>query len=150
MQGDAAPRGFTLVEALIVTLALGVGASLGIEAWRRHAETRELTGAAAAVRGVLGRARMLGVARRRVVKVTADGRGDLVVLDGRNLEAGRVPTRRDGPFRLDSVRIRPRTLRFNARGQAAPGSVYLYRGGRGVRLVSNFLGRVRQEWLVLR
>jgi hypothetical protein len=52
---------------------------------------------------------------------------------------------RSGDVALDSIRLRPATLRFNARGQAAPGSVYLYRRDRGVRLVSNFLGRIRQE-----
>jgi hypothetical protein len=46
---------------------------------------------------------------------------------------------------VDSLRVRPATLRFNARGQAAPGSVYLYRGRRSIRIVCNFLGRLRIE-----
>lgn len=46
---------------------------------------------------------------------------------------------------VDSVLLRPATFRFNARGQAAPGSVYLFRGDRSVRIVCNFLGRLRVE-----
>ena len=44
---------------------------------------------------------------------------------------------------LDSARLRPSLLRFNARGHGSPGSLYLYRGRRGIRVVSNFVGRVR-------
>ncbi|MFW6193741.1 MAG: hypothetical protein ACOC83_09675, partial [Gemmatimonadota bacterium] len=54
-----------------------------------------------------------------------------------------------GTFDLDSARLRPSVLRFNARGQASPGSLYLYRKRRGVRVVSNFIGRVRVERFAL-
>jgi len=51
----------------------------------------------------------------------------------------------DSPLGVDSARLRPSVMRFNARGQAAPGSLYLYRGRRVVRIVCNFLGRLRVE-----
>jgi hypothetical protein len=46
---------------------------------------------------------------------------------------------------LDSVRIRPATIRFNARGHGSAGSIYLYKGHRGIRVVSNFVGRIRRH-----
>lgn len=149
MAGGRTDRGFTLVEALIVMFFLGMTLVLAMGTWRSHAELNELLGAASATRSGLARARMLGVFRRQVVSVRVDDGGDLVIRDASGVEVDRVPTGRGGPFGLDSLRLRPATLRFNPRGQAAPGSVYLYRGRRGVRLVSNFVGRVREERLTL-
>jgi hypothetical protein len=79
------------------------------------------------------------------VRILADR--SLGLLDPRDTVLARIRIAGDGLLALDSVRLRPSTLRFNPRGQAAPGSLYLYRGRRGVRLVSNFLGRVRREEL---
>ena len=87
---------------------------------------------------------MLAITRRGVVRIRTRGRGELTLTapDGRLVSRTNLL---DGPFRVDSVRLRPSTLRYNSRGQAGPGSLYLYRGRRGVRIVSNFLGRLRIE-----
>lgn len=79
------------------------------------------------------------------MRVRLDPGGSLVALDARGRIVAATPLRDAGLLGVDSVRLRPATLRFNARGQAGPGSLYLYRGGRGVRLVVNFIGRVRRE-----
>jgi hypothetical protein len=68
---------------------------------------------------------------------------ELIDPSGRRL--ARVPVGPGSDLQMDSIRVRPPTLRFNSRGQAAPGSIYLYLGVRTVRIVSNFLGRLRVE-----
>lgn len=95
----------------------------------------------------LSRARMLAVARRQTLRVRISASGSLVLLDPDGERLDEVALQGDGLWTLDSLRLRPATLRFNSRGQAAPGSLYLYRGRRSVRLVSNFVGRIRQESL---
>lgn len=92
----------------------------------------------------LNRARMSAVARRATLSVRVSGRGELLLLapDGSRISSTQLTG--DGLVRLDSIRLRPSTLRYNARGQASAGSLYLYKGRRGVRLVSNFVGRVRR------
>jgi len=97
------------------------------------------------VRNHLALARSLAIARREKIRVRRDESGDLVLLtlSGERVVAAAVGPSADVP--VDSLRVRPSTLRFNARGQAAPGSVYLYRGDRVERIVSNFLGRLRVE-----
>jgi hypothetical protein len=101
--------------------------------------------ASRSVRNQLVLARSLSVARRERIRIRLDPEGDLVLLDDSGRRLARATVGLDGDLRVDSVRVRPATLRFNPRGQAAPGSVYLYRGNRIVRIVSNFLGRLRVE-----
>ncbi len=137
--------GFSLPELLLVLALLGVTAMAGIAAWRAYAESRALEGAGRVVRGALDAGRLAGVARRSVVRLRLEEDARLVLYDEDDGEIRGWALGRAGPFRMDSVRLRPRTLRFNARGQAAPGSVYLYRGRGAIRLVINFLGRVREE-----
>lgn len=140
--------GASLVELLAALAVVAIATAAGVEGYRRLASAAALHGAADAVRGQLGLARARAVMRRETVRVTlADG--DLVVLDASDRVVSRTPLGRGGPLALDSARVRPATIRFNERGQGAPGSVYLYRGRRGVRLVSNFLGRVRRESFAL-
>lgn len=127
--------------ALAVIAIVAVAAVSG---WRDLRERIALDRAESACRGRLAQARMLAIARRGVVRIRVSPAGRLTLED----PGGRVVSRTDllsGPFRVDSVRLRPATLRFNSRGQAGPGSLYLYRGRRGVRIVSNFLGRLRIE-----
>lgn len=136
--------GFTLAELLVVlllaSLLLGLSAG-GIRSWRR---ATVLDRAGAAVRGTLARARMLATARGEVVRVrlAADGRLRLLAVDGSVLWTLAL---REPPLALDSVRLRPPWMRFNALGMAAPGSVHLYLDGRRIRVVCNFIGRVRIE-----
>lgn len=137
--------GFSLLELLLVLALLGVTTMAGIAAWRAHAGARALDGAGRVVRGALDAGRLAGVARRSVVRLRLEEGARLVLYDQDDGEIREWTLGRSGPFRMDSVRLRPRTLRFNARGQAAPGSVYLYRGRGAIRLVINFVGRVREE-----
>lgn len=140
----AVHAGAGLVELLIALSLVAIVTAAGVEGHRRLSAAAALHGAADAARGQLGLARARAVMRRETVRVRVSAEGDLVVLDPGDRVVSRLPLGR-GPLALDSIRVRPATLRFNERGQAAPGSVYLYRGRRGVRLVSNFLGRVRRE-----
>lgn len=142
MKGDG---GFTLPHLLAAVALAAVAAGVAVAAGARAIEALSLHRSADLARGHLARARLLAVARRETVRVRAGPDGTLLLLDGSDGLLAATPVQGQGLLRLDSVSVRPATLRFNARGQAAPGSVYLYRGSRGVRLVCNFLGRVRRE-----
>lgn len=141
--------GFTLPELLLALALLGGAWALGLAVWRAHADGDALRGASRAVRGALDAGRLTAVARREVLRLRLSEGGRLVLYDGGDRELRGWDVGPRGPFRTDSIRLRPRTLRFNSRGQAAPGSVYLYRGRGGVRLVVNFVGRVREERFTL-
>ncbi|MEJ2311679.1 MAG: hypothetical protein P8Y10_05800 [Gemmatimonadales bacterium] len=139
--------GFTLLRLLVATSLLGLALTGSISSLRSMAASAELAGASRVVRGHLVHARTVAVARREVVELTLTPTGDLLLVDSRDSVVRRTPLLGVDGFRLDSASLRPATLRFNARGQAAPGSVYLYGGRFGVRLVMNFVGRVREEKL---
>lgn len=135
----------TLPEILIVLVVIGTIAMLGASGFRSFREAVALAGAVEDVSGRLTLARRLAVTRRERIRVRLD-RGALVLYSAG--DSVLYATRLAGPGApLDSVRLRPATLGFNARGQASPGSVYLYRGSRGVRIVINFLGRLRRQRL---
>lgn len=143
-RAPATGRGATLLEVLVAVVLLALVVATGAEGLRRYRDAVSLDRAVAAARGRLAQARMLGVARRGVVKLRITPGGVLELRDPDGVPAGATPLLSDA-FGLDSVRLRPSVLRFNARGMAGPGSLYLYRGDRGVRIVSNFLGRLRTE-----
>jgi prepilin-type N-terminal cleavage/methylation domain-containing protein len=136
--------GFSLLELLVATVLLTVAMAVGAEGLRRYRDAAALDRAAEAVRSRLAEARMLGVRHRAVVRLRITPAGALELRDPEGELVGATPLV-GGVFDLDSARLRPSVLRFNARGQASPGSLYLYRKGRGVRVVSNFVGRVRME-----
>jgi len=138
-------RGVTLPEILITLTILATVAAMSVSGFRA---LRAAASARAATRSVLNHlalARSMAVARRERVRVRLDARGDLILLDDSDRRLAGASVGPEGDLRVDSLRVRPSTLRFNARGQAAPGSVYLYRGKRVIRIVSNFLGRLRVE-----
>jgi prepilin-type N-terminal cleavage/methylation domain-containing protein len=139
------PAGVTLPELLITLTVIGALTALGASGLRNLRDATSMRAATWSVRNHLALARSLAIARREKIRIRQDESGDLVLLtpSGERVAAASVGPSSDVP--VDSLRVRPATLRFNSRGQAAPGSVYLYRGDRVVRVVSNFLGRLRIE-----
>lgn len=136
--------GFTLLELVIVIAVAGVTLAAAQPAVGSLRDARALRSASDVVRHQLGLARRSAVHGREplLFRRSAD-RLVLETIDG-DVRSAVALTGADG-LPVDSVRLRPATFRFNARGQAAPGSVYLYRGRRSIRIVCNFLGRVRVE-----
>ncbi len=142
--GRKRPTGFTIPELLIVLVLAGTIAAFGFSGFAGLREAETLRSATRVVRQQLSLGRRAAVSRRETVRFRKIG--DQLVLqasDGSTLKSIAL----SGVDRLpvDSVLLRPATFRFNARGQAAPGSVYLFRGDRSVRIVCNFLGRLRVE-----
>lgn len=141
----ARPRsGYSLVEIVIV---LGILAVLGAAALPATSALDQwaLSRAARLVTAQMIEGRLLAVARRDRIRLRVVAPGTLETVDG----AGAVIDRRvlagPSPGLVDSVRIRPSAIRYNPRGHGAAGSVYLFRNGRGVRVISNFLGRIRRH-----
>lgn len=135
--------GVTLPEVLIVLVVVGTLGTFATTGFRSFRDASLMSSAVEDVNGRVVLARRLAVTRRERVRLRfRDGVLTLHTARDSVLQSLRLT----GPGAiLDSVRLRPSTLGFNARGQASPGSIYLYRGPRGVRLVINFLGRVRRE-----
>jgi prepilin-type N-terminal cleavage/methylation domain-containing protein len=137
------PAGVTLPELLITLTVIGTLTTLGASGFRNLRDATSMRAATWSVRNHLVLARSLAIARREKIRIRQSGDLVLLTLSGERVAAASVGPSSDVP--VDSLRVRPSTLRFNSRGQAAPGSVYLYRGDRVVRVVSNFLGRLRIE-----
>lgn len=138
-------RGATLPELLIAMVILATLLAMGASGFRTLRSAVSMQAATRSVRNHLALARALAVTRRERIRVRLDAGGDVVLLDDSDRRLAGASVGLDGDVRVDSVRLRPATMRFNARGQAAPGSAYLYRGDRVVRIVCNFLGRLRVE-----
>lgn len=136
--------GFSLLEVAVALAIAGLAATFVIP--REPLDRFSLTRAARVAESQLGLARLHAIASHAPTEVTLDGTKLTVSLRGGRL-LSRVDLGRHGLGRLDSAQLRPGVLRFNARGHGSPGSVYLYRGRHGLRLVSNFVGRVRAETL---
>ena len=141
----SAAAGVTLPELLITLTILGTLTALGASGFRSLRDATSMRAATWSVRNHLALARSLAIARREKILVRPGPSGDLVLLTASGERVAGIGVGPAGDVPVDSLRVRPATLRFNARGQAAPGSVYLYRGDRVVRIVSNFLGRLRVE-----
>jgi type II secretory pathway pseudopilin PulG len=148
-RGQAQPlkstRGATLIELLTFLTIVATLTALGLTGLRGFREASAIQAATRSARNHLVLARSMALARRETMRVRVDGSGDLVIVAPSDELLSSASVGPSDELALDSLRIRPSTLRFNSRGQAAPGSVYLYRGDRVVRIVSNFLGRLRIE-----
>lgn len=134
--------GWTLIELVVVIALIGVAVALSAP-WRAL-DAIGLSRVARVAEVELARARLHAATRRVPVRVTLAGTR-LVIRDANGRTVARTDLAGPGLRGLDSIRLRPATLRYNARGQASAGSLYLFRAGRGVRLVSNFVGRVRRQ-----
>lgn len=130
------------MEVAVALAITGLAATFIIS--REPLDRFSLTRAARVAESQLTLARLHAVATHAPTAVTLAGTRLEVSRRGGSL-LSRVDVGRHAFGRLDSVRLRPSTLRFNARGHGSAGSVYLYRGERGIRLVSNFVGHVRAE-----
>ena len=137
-------NGFTLLEMLVVLALVGIALGVALPAITELRDARSLLAATQVVTHQLGLARRSAVIGRETVRFRRSA--DRLILETSSGEV-RSFILLNGADRLpvDSVQLRPSTFRFNARGQAAPGSVYLFRGSRSVRIVCNFLGRIRVE-----
>lgn len=138
--------GMTLIEMLTALVVLSTAAAIGWSGLRRYRSAAALGGAAVAVSRHIALGRTLAVSRRETIRLQA-GPHDLVLLAPDGGRLARLEVGKDTELPVDSIRVRPATIRFNARGHAGAGSVYLWLDGRGVRLVCNFLGRVRREFI---
>jgi len=139
-----AARGFTLVEAALVLTALSILALLSLP----HLDALDQWSIARAARLTerhLSGARLNALAHRRPLEVRLAGGRVLETVDRAGHVVARLDLRESGLRPLDSVRVRPSRIRYNARGHGSAGSVYLYRGHRGERVVSNFIGRIRRH-----
>lgn len=140
--------GFTLVELLVVLAVFAVVFAVGAGALRDLRRQLGLEAAARTGRAALVRARMEAIFRGATVRVRREGeRPPELVLRDDGAAIGRFVLGHRSGAGLDSAVLRRSTLSFNDRGQAAPGSLYLYQGDRAIRLVVNFVGRVRRERL---
>lgn len=137
-------RGHSLVGLLAALSLAGVLSAMAAAGLRDHGPSAALRARGSAAVAFLARARLEAVGRREVVRLRVRPPGRLVLYDARDVPVARLSLVEPGTG-LDSVRLAPRTLRFNPRGQASPGSLYLFRAGRGVRVVCNFVGRLRVE-----
>ena len=145
MRTESSASGFTLLELAIVLALAALLTAVAFSGFRSFADSAAIAGAARSVREHVIRARSTAIYRRERVRLRQSPTADLTLRDDRDSVLATLSLARTGPFAIDSVRIRPATLRFNSRGQAAPGSIYLYRAKKGVRVVVNFLGRVRVQ-----
>lgn len=147
MPRESPAAGFTLVELLVVLALVALVFVLSAGALWEFRRQAGLESAVRSGRAALVRARMEAVFRGATVRVRRERRRppELVLRDGGERAIARFVLGPRSGAGLDSAVLRRSTLSFNDRGQAAPGSLYLYQGDRGVRLVVNFIGRVRRE-----
>ncbi len=138
--------GMTLIELLIVLLLLSTVSAIGWHSLRRFRDAAALQEAANAVTRILNLGRAAAISRRETIGLRVGG-GELLLISGDGAVIARLEIGPGAELPVDSVRVRPATIRFNSRGHAGAGSVYLWRRGVTVRLVCNFLGRVRREVL---
>ncbi len=157
------PRGFTLIEAMLVIAVLAILLTAGLPSFASLIDRQRLRGAAADVHAALLLARAEAMRRGTAVSVafagTADGswchalsdqgpcdclRPAVCTLGGESVRA----VLGDGfrGVRLSAAFATPQSATFHpARGTASPGTVWLSlgRGDDEIRVVVSSLGRIR-------
>jgi len=136
--------GVTLIELSIAVAILGILLVLAVPATSVLDEW-SLARAARLAEGTLTSARLTAIAHRRKLLVRARPGGVLETVDPAGAVLARLDLAASGVRAIDSVRLRPAAVRYNPRGHGSAGSIYLYRGRRGIRVVSNFVGRIRRH-----
>lgn len=136
--------GYTLIELAIAIALLGLLLALALPSISVLDEW-SLARAARLTEGHLTSARLTAIAHRRGLLVRATSAGVLETVDRAGVVVARLDLTASGMRAIDSVRVRPSAVRYNPRGHGSAGSIYLYRGRRGVRVVSNFVGRIRRH-----
>lgn len=139
---DAA--GVTLAEILLALALLGILAAAAAHG-SGAIDALSLHRSADLAHGHLVRARLEALARREKVAVWSRGPGRLLLVGAAGRTLAEVDLGGEGLLALDSLRLRPSVIRYNPRGHGSAGTVTLYRGHRGIRLVVNFVGRVRRH-----
>jgi len=132
--------GFSLIELAVAVTLVGIALAAAAISWDLI-DRWSLIRATRLAESHLSRARLHALASRRKTEVRSNGKW-LELWEPSGTLIARIDLGA-GSGLADSIRLRPSILRFNSRGQGSPGSLYLYRGRRGMRVVSNFLGRVR-------
>ncbi|MCG8466946.1 MAG: GspH/FimT family pseudopilin [Gemmatimonadetes bacterium] len=132
-------RGFGSIELLIAIALIGLLLATTVS-WE-PIDRWSLARATRLAETELRRARSVALSEHRRIDVRADD-GWLELSAPGSGPIGRIQLAGPGGL-ADSIRLRPRVLRFNGRGQGSAGSLFIYRGSRGMRVISNFLGRVR-------
>lgn len=143
-RGGVHAAGTTLVEAAIALTLVSL-LVLVVAPQREVFDQWSIARAARLTERHLSGARLNALAHRRAVEVRLSGGRVLETVDRSGRVVARLDLRRSGLGPLDSIRVRPARIRYNVRGQGSAGSIYLYRGHRGVRVVSNFIGRIRRH-----
>ncbi|MFV1988238.1 MAG: Tfp pilus assembly protein FimT/FimU [Gemmatimonadota bacterium] len=136
--------GFTLVEVSIVVGLIGILLVSALPVGRALDRWSLSRGATIVERHLAG-VRLRAVAHRERLRVRVISPGTLVTLDDAGLVVDRRVLAGPGNHLLDSIRIRPATIGYNSRGHGSAGSLYLYRADRGIRVISNFVGRIRRH-----
>ena len=136
--------GTTLLEVVCAIALLSILASLSIPVVR-SLDAWAVNAAARITERHLMTVRLRAAADRRLYRIRATPGGNLETLDNTGRVVGRLELAGPTARLVDSLRVRPRTIRYNPRGHGSAGSIYLYRNGRGVRLISNFVGRIRRH-----
>lgn len=140
VRGPPAP-GFSLTELLWALALAGVLSAAALPALDILDRWSLARAATLAERHLVG-ARLAALSGRQPLRVRLTGK-DLETLDSTGRVRARISLDGEGLRSLDSARLRPPVLRYNSRGHGSAGSLYLYRGRRGMRVVSNFVGRIR-------
>lgn len=147
--GRARPRGFSIVELLVVIVILGILFAIGVTGFRGFRESSTVRRAAEAVAGDVSLTRSYAVQRRRNVSLVADEAGrsyDIRSPGGPTYAQRSFAADTDVPLTLLDVATDGDSITFDARGmRVTPGTdhVDVGRFETELRVLFNVTGRTR-------